>query len=479
MILELALRSTVILGAAWLMTRLMPRASAATRHLVWHIALLAIVAAPILSPIIPAIPLRHIPHVPVASQVLSMPDALAVPAAVRRPVESPSITGIKSAPVTLGGLFSVGTAAVTLWFAIGWLSARRQSRRAQPAPLAWQLELNNLRERMRIERQVRLGLIDEHSSPLATGLFRSAILLPRSAAAWSADRRRAVLLHELAHIKRRDCRVQLLAHIACALYWFNPLVWMAVSRLRSERERACDDEVLRFGAQASSYAAHLLDIARELRPTMRPTAALAMARPSELEGRLISVLAAGRARVPARGSRWAIAVLLFATTVAALGATSVRPTPGAAASTDQPAPYVVANDVMASADPLPEPRGKAEATLESSPDAQDRERATLALAFTSGRDVVPALLQALRDPDSQVREKAAIGLALRRDDRVVEPLIAALADPDSQVREKAAIALGTSGDPRARDALTRALQDPDSQVREKAAAGLVLFGLTR
>jgi beta-lactamase regulating signal transducer with metallopeptidase domain len=383
-----------------------------------------------------------------------------------------------STVASLGTFGALGTLTLALWFSAGWFAARRLSSRATPAPWAWQLELNTLRERMRIERQVRLGLIDEHSSPLATGLLRTAILLPRTAAAWSADRRRAVLLHELAHIKRRDCRVQLVAQTACALYWFNPLVWIAASQLRSERERACDDAVLRFGAQASSYAAHLLDIARELRPTVRPSAALAMARPSELEGRLISVLAAGRARVPARGSRWVIVILLAGTTVAALGATTVNPArTSIAPAIDQPVPYVVADDVTKSADPAPEPRAEAEATLRSSQDSQDRERATLALAFTSGRDVVPALLQALGDSDSQVREKAAIGLALRRDARVVEPLIAALSDRDSQVREKAAIALGTSGDARAREALTRALEDPDAQVREKAAAALILFGL--
>jgi len=121
------------------------------------------------------------------------------------------------------------------------------------------------------------------------------------------------------HIRPRDCRVQLVTQAACALYWFNPLVWVAAAHVRSERERACDDEVLGFGAQPSSYAAHLLDIARDLRPSLRPTAALAMARPSELEGRLLAVLAAGRARVPARASRWAVGATFTFVTAITLG----------------------------------------------------------------------------------------------------------------------------------------------------------------
>jgi hypothetical protein len=351
-------------------------------------------------------------------------------------------------------------------------------RSARPAPAAWQLEVNALCERLRIRREVRLVIIDRHSSPLAAGVVRAVILLPQAAAAWSDDRRRAVLLHELAHIKRHDCRVQIVAQAACALYWFDPLVWVAAAELRRERERACDDEVLRLGAPASSYATHLLDIARELGPTLRPSAALAMARPSELEGRLLAVLAAGRARVPARGTRWAIVTMVSLTSVIALSATT-RPLERTALMPSATARYVVGHDFEVSAQREAEPRSKAEAALEQSPDSQERERAALALAFTSGRDVIPALLKALADPDSQVREKAAIGLALRRDPRVVEPLLGAMSDPDSQVREKVAIALGTSGDARAKAALTQALQDPDAQVREKAVAGLILLGVAR
>jgi hypothetical protein len=302
--------------------------------------------------------------------------------------------------------------------------------------------------------------------------------------------------------------VQLIAQAACAIYWFNPLVWMAAAQLRSERERACDDAVLRGGALASAYAGHLLDIARELRPALRPSAALAMARRSDLEGRLLAVLA-DHARIPWQTSRWAVAAVVVSSSVVAIGATtSASPTRG-----EMLAPslvnFSVARDIANSTDAQAETRARAEAkaTLRQSPnpaareraavdlgaapqqdglhplqqalhdpDPDVREKAALGLAFMSGRDVIPALLQALGDSSGQVREKAAIGLALRRDERVIEPLLAAMDDPDAQVREKVAIALGTSGDPRAYDALTKALRDPDSQVREKAVSGLVLLG---
>ena len=69
-------------------------------------------------------------------------------------------------------------------------------------------------------------------------------MLPVAAQDWSDEQLRSVLLHELAHIKRRDVLGQLLAQFACALHWFNPLVWFAAWRLHVERERACDDLVL-------------------------------------------------------------------------------------------------------------------------------------------------------------------------------------------------------------------------------------------
>ena len=110
------------------------------------------------------------------------------------------------------------------------------------------------------------------------------------AAHWSHERLHIVLLHEMAHIRRRDCVTQALAELAGSLYWFNPLVWLAIRRLRVERERACDDLVLSVGNKASDYAAHLLALARPLETGELATAAVTMASSSHLETRLRSIL---------------------------------------------------------------------------------------------------------------------------------------------------------------------------------------------
>lgn len=160
-------------------------------------------------------------------------------------------------------------------------------------------------------------------APMTWGLRHPVVLLPRDCHGWSEDLRRQVLLHELAHIRRRDCLTQFVAQCVCLLHWFNPLVWVAGRRLRAERERACDDLVLGAGTLPSSYANHLLQIASHLGSRERAASAgLAMARRSSIFDRLDAVLDARRCR--RSPSRRAVAaatglILAFITGLSALG----------------------------------------------------------------------------------------------------------------------------------------------------------------
>ena len=151
--------------------------------------------------------------------------------------------------------------------------------------------LTEARTQLGIKQRVKLLLHPHKTIPVVWGILRPRLLLPAIAGQWSEEQLRSVLLHELAHIKRRDALSQLLAQTACALHWFNPLVWLAVWRLHVERERACDDLVLASGVRASAYAEHLLDVATRLTssPWMQ-ACGLAMARSSSLHGRITAVL---------------------------------------------------------------------------------------------------------------------------------------------------------------------------------------------
>src|SRR5262249_42311570 len=129
--------------------------------------------------------------------------------------------------------------------------------------------------------------------------------LPPESLEWSAERLNVVFLHELAHAQRRDAVCLLLARAAGALYWFHPFVRSLVRDARRECEQACDDRVLDSGIRASAYADHLLTIARSAQGRdLVGGAVLAIARRSNLERRLSSILRMGVERRPAsRGAR--------------------------------------------------------------------------------------------------------------------------------------------------------------------------------
>ena len=183
--------------------------------------------------------------------------------------------------------------------------------KATDDPLA--TALTSARSQLRIRRPIALLIHPEKTIPITWGIFRYYLLLPAAAQQWSGEQLRSVLLHELAHIRRRDTLAQLLAHVACALYWFNPLVWLAAWRLRVEGERACDDLVLASGVRPSAYAGHLLDVVAGLSPVRgTQSCGLAMARKSSLEGRLLAVLSENLNR---RGISLVLAAITLAATV--------------------------------------------------------------------------------------------------------------------------------------------------------------------
>ncbi len=163
-----------------------------------------------------------------------------------------------------------------------------------PRSFDWMPLLDELRQELNLRRPVLLLESPAHLMPMTWGSWRPVVLLPVEAREWSATRQRVVLLHELAHVKRWDCLTQMITRIVRSFYWFNPLVWLAARKMRMEQERACDDLVLNSGCQASAYASHLVEIAQVFR--REPQAAIAMARSSGLEGRVRAILDRSRNR---------------------------------------------------------------------------------------------------------------------------------------------------------------------------------------
>lgn len=308
--LSLALKSTVVLATAGLLSVLLRRHSAAARHLVWTIALLALPLLPGLALIVPELPVDSTPP----SALHFSTTVTAATAAPTSPIAARSFLPATPAPwrPTLTQLWALGVALMLAHLACG-LFALARLRRACPVLSHHPLILQSA----------------PGSMPLTFGFLRPVILLPADADAWPADRRDHVILHELAHIQRHDFALQLLARVALAAFWWQPLAWFAWSRFLSERETAADDLVLNEGVQPSLYAGHLLAVAAASRS---PHFAIGMARTLPLETRLQAILSPTTNRKAPH--RLAIALGLFAT-IAAL-------TPLAALRAQSPVPALLA-----------------------------------------------------------------------------------------------------------------------------------------
>jgi beta-lactamase regulating signal transducer with metallopeptidase domain len=157
--------------------------------------------------------------------------------------------------------------------------------------------------------------------PLCVGWKKPCILLPRDWQSWGDMTLRAVVAHEVSHIVRRDVAWQTAARVACFMYWFHPLVWMAARKMRVERETACDDSVLAIVERPVDYASVLLRFAREMVAHRAPAAALPMSSFSGLEGRVRAILDKSRPRTPVGprvGRLCALAAILIAAGAASL-----------------------------------------------------------------------------------------------------------------------------------------------------------------
>ncbi|MGH7134707.1 MAG: M56 family metallopeptidase, partial [Pirellulales bacterium] len=232
-----------------------------------------------------------------------------------------SLPATGHAPVGLAALWFVGAVVALAPLVFGLARTFVLRRKARPIDDArWTSLLDELRQRLALARQVGLYESDAALMPMTWGVLRPVVMLPRQAQDWPDRLRRFVLLHELAHVKRCDVGCQLLGRSACVLYWFHPLAWYALRRLRIERELACDDAVVLAGERATDYAAELLEIARAYRPVSF-AAAVAMAQRSNLEHRLRAMFDRACSHLPVspRAARLLLAgVLMLVTAIAAV-----------------------------------------------------------------------------------------------------------------------------------------------------------------
>ncbi|HTJ00907.1 MAG TPA: M56 family metallopeptidase [Dongiaceae bacterium] len=305
-----AWRSLALLALVWLALWCWRRSPAAGRHLVWTMTFVCLLSLPVL---LPCLPKWQSPLViPADTWNNRIPDQLkfmlgdfAPETVTPPPGEAVTGTAVAAATPTKNPVAAMGltwqSGLTMIWLAGLVLFGLRlvvvQFRLAQLARRLPECEQPKLREALEalwaqydIRHPVKLLFCSAATSPMTWGYRRPVIVLAPEALAWPEERLRVVLRHELAHIRRCDWLTQELAQLACAFYWFNPLVWLAARQMRVEREKACDDYVLNSGTQPTEYATHLVEIARQFAGPAQLTGTVAMARPSGLEQRIHAIL---------------------------------------------------------------------------------------------------------------------------------------------------------------------------------------------
>ena len=280
---DLAVRASVVVLVALFAAALLCRQSAALRHRLLAAGLAGSLAIAPLSWVTPAVILMA----PAAQPPLVAPMPIDVVGPARSgapPVDASSVW------TNLLQVWIAGSALRGLWLILVFERLRRQLKRMERPGNTWDRLLPGPAAAMGVGCRVSLRAVSGQLAPGTWGWRRAVIMVPESAFAWPATRVRLVLLHELAHVRRHDWAIQLLGEIACALYWFNPSMWLARNRLRRESERACDDLVLGCGISADRYGTELVDIARQQAGGPYPAGAVPMARTSSLERRIVAML---------------------------------------------------------------------------------------------------------------------------------------------------------------------------------------------
>jgi uncharacterized protein (TIGR03435 family) len=314
--LSVMAKATIILGAALVGAWLARGSAAAVRALILASAFAVLLAMPLTELLLP---LRsvEIPLPAIASEA-SFPPATArrgeAPAAVGRslvPASSRPVLGRGGIIMLLRGIWLGGVLVVGIRLAIALRRLTRLRRSGEP----WRDPEAQTILRQATSRRVRLFVHRDLAAPMTCGILRPIIGLPLDARTWSRADLRQALIHEVEHISRGDWLVQLLARVACGLYWFHPLAWLAARRLQLECEHACDDAVVRAGDR-TSYAQQLVSMARRL--SDRPSAsALSMADRHHLAKRVDAVLNPARPHGAVRART--VAMTAAAAAVVAIG----------------------------------------------------------------------------------------------------------------------------------------------------------------
>ena len=382
-----------------------------------------------------------------------------------------------------------------------------------------------IKRRFKIVSKINVLVSSDIQMPLAVGFFRFKIVLPADYAAWSRQHLKYVLLHETAHIKRRDMLSQFAIRLFTSIYWFNPVLWFAERQFAIEREHACDELVMRHAKNPGDYADMLLNFARSsLASPDMAYAGLAMARTSHFEGRLLAIL---NSTQKVQHSGVGLFKSIFILSVLAFPIISLSPYAVSADAENvdtthtalviESLKYALHDDdgdvreeavktlgkiksekatqllfsalqeahdweVEVTAAKILLERGETRALEKfinglSDDNRDQRCRAAKILKELAHPAALKPLIKAMDDEDSEVKEKVVNAICELRVPEAIKPLSQAMQDDDEDIRRLAAWGLGEIQDAKALPTLYAALNDPDAKVRCNAIESIGDIGL--
>lgn len=316
LISELFIKSSLILGISLFLVFLLRKKSAALKHFILSFSLISLLLFPVFSSIttgwetrwlpswqdgssgssIQNQPIKSDPLIPLKYKAHSKLTGEVQKSDLEQTSNKSAFLQIKDIKILLGlSLLSVwlaGMIFLTARIILGLYGAHRLTRQGKRiSESIWQLLLQRFLQAVSLKRKISLFSHEKVWAPLTWGIITPIVIMPIESSRWTKDQQSSALFHELSHIKRSDFLIKILARVSCALYWFNPLSWLAFSLIKKEQEKACDELVLKAGIKPSTYAANLLSIKKSGQFLWNPpTAVLSAVGKSQLNERLLAIL---------------------------------------------------------------------------------------------------------------------------------------------------------------------------------------------
>lgn len=438
--INLLIKSSLILGMAWLVLLIFKKAAPGFRFNIWKWSFLLLLILPFfnIQPILTWTPTTSI--VPPASMIpaADLAHQFQASSPIGQSQDTSSISTLNNYFQSFNWvriIWLVGASFMLLlllleFFALGLLRKTKGN-----IPKRWQVLLAQSKQHYNIKKAVNLIFSEKAKTVFTYGYFRPIIVLPRLAETWSDKQIKAVLLHELAHIKRNDFIYNLVIQFVKAVYWFNPLVWKAAASIRLEAEQASDRLVLKSGMLPWDYGQRLIDAAKMLqaRPPFSKQLSFSITGGQVLKKRMQSIL---------NPEKKSFSLAKRLNILAGFGFLS----------------FFLCSLTLVPINPRS--LGHANPAV--------RIQAIQSLSRDFNPSVAQHLVPMLKDSHYLVREKTLIALAQFASSNTFYDIKACITDPNPQVRAATLYALSEIGCLPAYREIVEAQLDPDPLVRQKA-----------